>query len=57
MKKDFHYQDKSVQERAAHLEYLQSILLEFDVEWAPAEGTMIFYFRKGLKFSVWAKIE
>ena len=46
-----------VQEWAAHLKYLQLILLKFDAEWAPAEGTMICYFRKGLKPSVQAKME
>ena len=46
-----------VQEWAAHLKYLQLILLEFDAEWAPTGGTMICYFRKDLKPSVWAKME
>ena len=52
MKRDSQYQDELVQEWAAHLEYLQSILLKFDAEWAPAEDTMICYLRKGLKPSV-----
>ena len=57
MKRDTQYQDELVQEWAAHLEYLQLILLEFDAEWASAKGTMICYFRKGLKPSVRAKME
>ena len=42
------YQDKSVQDWAAHLEYLQSILIEFDPECASEESTMIQYFQEGL---------
>ena len=57
MKRNSQYQDKLVQEWAAHLEYLQSILLKFDAEWAPAESTMVRYFHKGLKPSVWAKMK
>ena len=30
VKRDFQYQDKSLQDWAAHLEYFQSILIEFD---------------------------
>ena len=56
IKRDFQYQDKSVREWAAHLKYLQSILLEFDAEWAPAKDTMICYFRKGLKPLVQAEM-
>ena len=41
MKRDSQYQDELVQEWAAHLKYLQSILLPFDAEWAPVEDTMI----------------
>ena len=39
------------------MEYLQSILIVFDSEWAPAEGTMIWYFREGLRPSVRVKME
>ena len=46
-----------MQEWAAQLKYLQSILLEFDVEWASVKGKMICYFRKDLKLSVRAEIE
>ena len=41
MKIDSHYQDKSVQDWAAHLKYLQFILIEFDPNCAPKEGTII----------------
>ena len=34
------------------MKYFQSILIEFDYEWAPEEGTMIWYFWKGLRSSV-----
>ena len=57
VKRDSQYQDKSVQDWAAHLEYLQSILIEFDSEYAPEEGTMICYFRKGLRPSVRVEME
>ena len=56
-KRDSQYQDETVQDWAAHLEYLQSILLEFNADGAPKEGTMIRYFREGLKPSIWAEIE
>ena len=46
-----------MQDWAAHLEYLQSILLEFDADGALKEGTMIRYFRKGLRPSIQAEIE
>ena len=46
-----------VQDWAAHLEYLQSILIEFDSECAPEEGTMIRYFREGLRPSVRVEME
>ena len=57
VKRDSQYQDKLVQDWAAHLEYLQSILIEFDSEWAPEEGTMIRYFREGLRPSIRVKME
>ena len=46
-----------VQDWAAYLEYLQSILIEFDSKWAPKEGTMIWYFRKVLRLSVIVEME
>ena len=57
VKCDSQYQDKSVQDWAAHLEYLQSILIEFDPECAPEEDTMIWYFRESLRLSVRVKME
>ena len=57
VKRDSQYQDKSVQNRATHLEYLQSILIKFDPECASKEGTMIRYFREGLCPSVRVEIE
>ena len=57
VKLDSQYQNKLVQGWAAHLEYLLSILIEFDSEWAPKEGTMIWYFREGLCPSVKGKME
>ena len=52
IKRDSQYQNESVQDWGAHLEFLQSILTEFDADWAPAEGTMIRIFREGLRPSV-----
>ena len=46
MKRDSQYQDKSVQDWATHLKYLQSILIEFDLDCAPEKGTMIRYFQE-----------
>ena len=57
VKRDSQYQDKSVQDLAAYLEYLQSILIEFDPEYASEKGTMIRYFREGLRPSIKVKME
>ena len=57
MKRDSQYQDESVQDWAAHLEYLQSILIEFDICCGPEEDTMIRYFREGLRPSVQVEME
>ena len=57
MKIDSQYQDKSIQDWAAQLKYLQSILIELDPDYASKEGTMIEYFWKGLCPSVQVKIE
>ena len=57
VKRDSQYQDKSVQDWAAYLEYLQSILIEFDPGCVPEEGTMIWYFQKGLRPSVTVEME
>ena len=44
-------------DRASHLKYLQSISIEFDVDGAPGEPTIIRYFREGLKPSIRAEME
>ena len=51
------YQAKSVLDWAAHLEHLQSILLEYNPVGAPTKPTMLRYFQKSLKPSVLAKLE
>ena len=56
-RQDTQYQAESVLDWAAHLEHLQSILLEYDPVGAPTKPTMLRYFRKGLKPSVLAKLE
>ena len=48
MKRGSQYQDKSVQDWAVHLKYLQFILIEFDPDCAPEEDTMIWYLQKDL---------
>ena len=57
MKRDSQYQDKSVQDWAAHLKYLQSILIELNPNCASKEGTMIQYFWEGLRPSMQVKME
>ena len=42
---------------AAHLEHLQSILLEYDPVGAPTKPTMLRYFREDLKPSILAELE
>ena len=42
---------------AAHLEHLQSILLEYNPVGAPTKPTMLRYFREGLKPSILAELE
>lgn len=49
LKRDSKYQLKEVQDWVAHLEYLQSILLEFDNAGAPEEFYLIYFFREGLR--------
>ena len=44
IKRDFQYQNKLIQDWAVHLKYLQSILIQFDLDYAPKKGTMIQYF-------------
>ena len=41
----------------AHLEYLQSILLEYDLVGALTKPTMLRYFWEGLKPSILAELE
>ena len=57
MKRNSQYQDKLIQDWAAHYQYLQSILIEFNPDCAPEEGIIIWYFRKGFRPSVQVKIE
>ena len=56
-RRDSQYQAESVLDWAAHLEYLQSILLEYNPVGAPTKPTMLRYFREGLKPSVLAELE
>ena len=56
-RRDSQYQAESVLDWAAHLEHLQSILLEYDPVGAPTEPTMLRYFREDLKPSVLAELE
>ena len=56
-RRDSQYQAESVLDWAAHLEHLQSILLEYDSVGAPTEPTMLRYFREGLKSSILPKLE
>ena len=44
VKRNFQYQNESIKDWATYLEYLQSILIEFNLECTPKEGTMIWYF-------------
>lgn len=52
VKRDSQYQQEEVQDWALHLEYLQSILLEFDADAASNESYLIRFFRDGLKPSI-----
>ncbi len=52
VKRDYQYQQEEVQDWAAHLEHLQSILLEFDAEAASNELHLIRFFCDGLKPSI-----
>ena len=56
-RRDSQYQAESVLDWAAHLEHLQSILLEYDPVGAPTKPTMLRYFWEGLKPSVLAELE
>lgn len=52
LKKDAQHQLKEVQDWTVYLEYLQSILLEFDANNAPGEIQLGRYFYDGLKLSI-----
>ena len=54
-RRDSQYQFKEAQDWASHLQYLQSILSEFDQ--TPNELIMICYFREGLKLSIKVEME
>ena len=56
-RRDFQYQTESVLDWAAHLEYLQPILLEYNPVGVPTKPIMLRYFREGLKPSVLAELE
>ena len=56
-RRDSQYQAESVLDWAAHLEHLQSILLEYDPVGAPTEPTMLRYFQESLKPSILAELE
>ncbi len=49
---DVQYQLEEVQDKAAHLKHLQSILLEFDANNAPREGQLGQTFYNGLRPSI-----
>ena len=51
------YQNKTISDWAAYLEYLQSILIEFDSDLVLEENTIIWYFHKDLRPSIKVKIE
>lgn len=57
LKRDSQYQLEDVQDWAAHLEYLKSILHEFDDAGAPEEFYLIRFFREGLRPSIRAQME
>ena len=57
LKRDSQYQLEEVYDWAFHLEYLQSILMEFNLAAIPTKSTMVRYFEEGLKPSIKAKID
>ena len=52
MRGDSRHQLEEVQDWAAHLEHLQSILVEFDADCAPLEGQLGRTFYDGLRPSI-----
>lgn len=57
LKRDSQYQLEEIQDWVAYLEYLQSILLEFNNSGAPEESYLICFFRKSLRPLIQAQIE
>ncbi len=57
IRRDSQYQQEEVLDWAAHLEYLQAVLKEFDLTSAPNETILIHYFRKGLRPSIRAQLD
>ena len=51
-RRDFQYQLEGACNWASHLEYLQSILLEFDTNGASKESDLIRFFQEGLEPSI-----
>ncbi len=52
LRRDTQHQSEEIQDWAAYLEYLQSILLEFDANNAPQEGQLGRTFYDGLRSSI-----
>ena len=52
LKRDSQYQLEEVYDWSAHLEHLQSILIEFNPQAALTEFNMVRYFEEGLKTSI-----
>ena len=52
IRRESQYQLEEVQNWAAHLEHLQSILMEFDADCAPSEGLLGRYFYESLRPSI-----
>ena len=57
IKRDSQYQLEEIQHQATHLEYLQSILVEFDADGALVKSNLIQFFQEGLKPLIRAQIE
>lgn len=57
VKQELQYQLEDVQDQAAHLKYLQAILIRFDTDGAPDKPTPIRFFYKDLKPFIKAQIE
>ena len=57
IKRESQHQLEEVFDWAAYLEHLQAVLREFDPAATLNKETMIRYFRKGLRPSVWAQLD